>query len=258
MFKIRNFICSAVAASAVIAASPAGAVSLEMTKFSRKNAANAQAAMSNYLASHNVSNLRMENFDNYKAWDGTTGSANPGNTKVGSFKAAGTSGSGKSSVGSGAKLQVRHDNSMRWGRYNSNTPSRNIVGNNWLDSNDNQKMVWKIKSDRKFNTIGFQLTDIADVGGKFSIKVGDKVYSDLTKGKRLKNGTVHFVRIDLDHLVKNARVVLQHDRANDGFGIDTAMVANVAPVPLPPAAALLLTGIAGIGALRFRRKATSS
>jgi hypothetical protein len=258
MFRIRSLIYGAIVVSALVAASSAGAVSLEMSKYGRKNAANAQVQMSNYLALHNVSNLRMETFDTYDAWNGTSGSANPQNTNVGSFKAKGTGGSGRASINGGTKLQVRNDNAMRWGRYNSNTPSKNIVGSNWLDSNDNQKMVWKVKSDQKFNTIGFQLTDIADAGGKFSIKVGNTVYDDRTYGKKLKNGTVHFVLITLDELVNSAKVVLQHDRANDGFGIDTAMVANVAPVPIPPAAALLLTGIAGIGTLRLRRKATSN
>jgi hypothetical protein len=254
MFRIRSFICGAVVVSALAAASSAGAVSLEMSKYSRKNAANAQAEMSDYLSSHTVKNLRVETFESYDTWNGTSGSANPRNTNVGSFKAKGTPGSGRASINGGTKLQVRNDNSMRWGRYNSSTPSKNIEGSNWLDSNDNQKMVWKVKSDQKFNTIGFQLTDIADAGGKFSIKVGDMVYSDRTHGKKLKNGTVHFVLITLDELVNNVRVVLQHDRANDGFGVNTAMVANVAPVPLPPAAALLLTGIAGIGTLRLRRR----
>ncbi|WP_424934703.1 hypothetical protein [Amaricoccus macauensis] len=258
MFGIRTFMCSAAVVAALSAASTAGAVSLEMTKYSRQNAAQAQTQMSDYLASHRVSNLRTETFDSYDAWNGTTGSANPKKTNVGSFTARGKAGSGKSSFNGGDKLQVRNDNSMKWGRYNSNTPSSTGIGNNWLDSNDNQKMEWRVKSDKSFNTIGFFVSDIADVGGKFSIKVGNKVFSDLANGKKLKSGNVHFVLITLDEMVKNTRVVLMHDRANDGFGIDTAMVANVEPVPLPPAAALLLTGVAGIGALRLRRKKASA
>ncbi len=255
MFGIRTFMCGAAIVAALTTASAAGAVSLEMTKYSRKNAAQAQAHMSDFLASHRVSGLRVETFDGYDAWDGKTGTVNPKKTQVGRFKARGKTGSGKSSLNGGGKLQVRHDNDMRWGRYNSNTPSKLTPGKNWLDSNDNKKMEWKVRSDQKFNTIGFFLTDIADVGGKFSIKVGDKVFSDLAGSKkRLKNGNVHFVLITLDEMVRKTRVVLMHDRANDGFGIDSAMVANVEPVPLPPAMALLLTGVAGIGALRLRRK----
>jgi len=254
MFSIRTSLCAVLAVGAVMAASSASAISLDMTKYGRINAAKAEAQMSDFLATHTVTNKSVETFDGYSAWDGTSGTSNPQNTNVGRFGVAGTSGSGYSAVNGGGALQVRHDNSMRWGRYNSGTPAKNIVGSNWLDSNDNQTMTWEVKGDGKFNTIAFFLTDIADVGGKFSIKVGETVFSDLAKGKRLKNGTVHLVIITLDEAGDSIMVNLGHDRANDGFGINAAMVANVAPVPLPPAAALLVTGMAAIGGLRYRRR----
>jgi hypothetical protein len=259
MFRIRFYACGMLAAAALVMAAPAGAVSLEMTKFSREHAASAQTKMSDFLSSHKVSNLKVETFEGQKAWNGKSGSANPQDTKVGSFKAAGKRGSGRSTISTGHKLQVRNDNSMKWGRYNSKTPAKNIVGNNWLDSNDNQRIAWTVKGDGKFNTVGLYLTDIADAGGKFSIKVGKTVFSDLAGStRRLKSGTVHFVLITLDELVDSVRISLGHDRRNDGFGIDGAMVANVAPVPLPPAAALLLTGVVAIGGLRYRRKAVAA
>jgi hypothetical protein len=55
----------------------------------------------------------------------------------------------------------------------------------------------------------------------------------------------------LSEAVSRLTIELMHDRTNDGFGIDGAAV-GVAPVPLPPAALLLLTGIAGIAGLRRR------
>jgi hypothetical protein len=115
-------------------------------------------------------------------------------------------------------------------------------------------MRWDIEGVGKFNALAFFVLDAADVGGRFSIKVGDTLYSDLAAGGRLGNGNVHFVRILLPEAVDSLTVALMHDRTNDGFGIDGVTVANVAPVPLPPAAALLLPGLLALGALRRRAR----
>ena len=54
----------------------------------------------------------------------------------------------------------------------------------------------------KFNALAFFVLDAADVGGKFSIKVGDTLYSDLAgAGGKLANGNIHFVRILLSEAV---------------------------------------------------------
>ena len=80
------------------------------------------------------------------------------------------------------KLQVRDDNHMRWGRYNTRRRRRPARRGNWLDSNDNRGIKWRIKGVGQFNAIGFFVTDVADVGGKFSIKVGETLYRDLADG----------------------------------------------------------------------------
>ena len=59
---------------------------------------------------------------------------------------------------------------MPWGRYNTDAGSG---GRKWLDSNDNTGIKWKIGGIGKFNAVTFFVIDAADVGGKFSIKVGD-------------------------------------------------------------------------------------
>jgi hypothetical protein len=46
-----------------------------------------------------------------------------------------------------------------------------------------------------------------------------------------------------------------HDRTNDGFGIDGAAAMRIAPEPVPPAAALLVSGLAAFGLFRRRRRA---
>jgi hypothetical protein len=160
-------------------------------------------------------------------------------------------------INGGAGLEVRGDNDMAWGRYNADELAPGI-GGEWLDSNDTQGMRWDIAGLGKFNTLSFFLIDAADVGAKFSIKVGDTLFSQiLGAGGRTLDGNIQLVTILLDRTVDSLSVALFNDRLNDGFGVDGAMVAHVAPVPVPPAAALLVSGILAFGAFRRRRGAAA-
>lgn len=253
MFRVPLCIGAAVAA-ALLSMTPAKAASVAGFAFDgydRSQLGNAQHAMSDFLDSRKLTNLHTETFEDQKAWNGTSGTANPHDTNVGSFSAFGGAGSGQSRIGNGAALQVRGDNDMRWGRYN-NDASR-ALGGQWLDSNDNRGMRWEIGGVGAFDTIAFFVTDVADVGGKFSIRIGDTLYSDLAMGAKLASGNIHLVQIMLSEAVTNLTVELMHDRTNDGFGIDGAAVARIAPAPLPPAAALLATGLVALAGLRRRR-----
>jgi hypothetical protein len=248
----RVHLClGAIAAAALAISSAASAATLTVDHYERGQLGTAQAAMSSYQASVEVKGL--ETFSEYASWDGHSGTSDLQNTKVGSFTAFGATGSGKSVVGDGSRLQVRGDDTMHWGRY-STAP----LGGHWLDSNDNLGMTWQVGGLGKFNALAFFVIDAADVGGKFSIKVGDTLFSDLAGGARLANGNIQFVKILLDKAVTHLTVQLMHDRTNDGFGIDGAAVAKIAPAPLPPAALLLVTGIAGIAGMRRRRSAAAA
>ena len=135
---------------------------------------------------------------------------------------------------------------MFWGRYNTeNDPPLppGLADGNWLDSNDNRGIRWTIDGLGAFNALAFFVIDPADVGGKFSIKVGKTLFSDLADGMRLKNGNIYFLRILLPEAVDRLNVRLSHDIHDDGFGVDGAIVGQIAPVPLPPAAALLLPAL---------------
>jgi hypothetical protein len=239
----------AVAALAAGAAASAATVSLSVDRFERPQLGTAQTAMSDYLGTATL--LGRESFSGYKAWDGTSGTSNPQHTQVGSFASFGEKGSGHSVVGDPAGLQVRADSTMPWGRYTTSSG----LGGHWLDSNDNLGMAWTVEGLGTFNTLAFFVLDAADVGGKFSIKVGDTLFSDIAGADgKLLNGNIQFVRILLSEAVSSLRVELMHDRSNDGFGVDGAAVA-LAPIPLPPAALLLVTGVAGLVGLSRRRRA---
>jgi hypothetical protein len=250
--RVRLCLGTALAVAALTAGSAVSAatVSLSVDRFERPQLGAAQAAMSDYLGGTGL--RATESFSGYKAWDGTSGTSNPQHTQVGSFASFGEKGSGHSVVGDPAGLQVRADSTMPWGRYTTSSG----LGGHWLDSNDNLGMAWTVEGLGTFNTLAFFVLDAADVGGKFSIKVGDTLFSDIAGADgKLLNGNIQFVRILLSEAVSSLRVELMHDRSNDGFGVDGAAVA-LAPIPLPPAALLLVTGVAGlVGLSRHRRAA---
>lgn len=230
-------------------ASGAGAATVTLQGFDRTDIAGAQAARNGFLASHKVENLRTETFAGKPAWNGQSGSTNPQNTAVGSFASLGGIGSGGSHINGGSGLEVRGDNTMRWGRFSTS----DVLGGKWLDSNDTYGMKWDIGGLGKFNSLSFFLIDAADVGAKFSIKVGETLFSQvLGAGGRALNGNIQLVTILLPQAVSHLTVELFNNRLNDGFGIDGASIAKVAPVPLPPAAALLGTGLLALGLLRRR------
>ena len=251
--RLRFGAALAAACLLVTSAAQAATVNLSFDSFNRGQIAGARGDMASYLKSNKVSNLHVDTFESTRT--GTYGSLQ---TNVGRFSTVGAAGSGHSVVGSGAELAVRSDNTMKWGRYNTDGHApTTALGGQWLDSNDNLGMTWTVSGLGKFNTLAFFVTDVADVGGKFSIKVGDTLFSNLAgQDGKLRNGNIHLVKIALSEAVDHLTVTLMHDVTNDGFGIDGAAVGRIAPVPLPPAMALLLTGVAGfagVAGLRRRR-----
>jgi hypothetical protein len=228
---------------------PAAAAVLDISYFDGGQKAQAQSALTAFQSG--MSGMRTETFEGYQAWNGTSGANNPGATNVGAFSSLGGVGNGGSAINGGSHLQVRSDDPWTWGRFNTSG-----VDGNWLDSNDTYGMRWDVSGTKKFNSIGFLLTDVADVGGIFSIKVGGKLYSQqIGADGKMANGSIQLVRILLPKAVKSTVIELSHDRLNDGFGIDGATIGRVAPVPLPPAALLLASGAAALFGLRRRRRA---
>jgi hypothetical protein len=241
-------LCAAMAAVAFGLSSAASAATLDISSFSRGQIGAAQAALAAFQSGAAAS--RTETFEGHEAWNGSSGSSAV-TTNVGGFSTLGGAGHGGSAVNGGTKLHVRSDDPWVWGRHNTSG-----VDGNWLDSNDTHGMRWDVGGMGEFNAVAFLLTDVADVGAKFTIKAGDTLFSHtIGAAGKLANGSIHLVTILLPKAVSHLAIELRNDRLNDGFGIDGATVARVAPVPVPPAALLLISGAAGLVALRRRRRA---
>jgi hypothetical protein len=257
---MRVRIAAAAAAISIGVAAAASAATLSVTSFERHDGAGARAALAAFQSgdasafgtAQRVHGMKTESFERYRAWNGSRGASDPQRTNVGAFRSLGGKGTGHSAVNGGTKLQVRNESPWRWGRHDTSG-----VDGKWLDSNDTRGMRWTVKAKglAGFNSVAFLLTDVADVGAKFSIKVGDQTFSQLVgRDRRTSNGSIQLVRLLLPQTVDRLTIELRNDRRNDGFGIDGATVAQVSPVPVPPAAALLVTGAAALFGLGGRRR----
>lgn len=198
----------------------------------------------------------VEDFESFEAWNGTTQTRDPANTRVGSFQGAGRPGSGGAHVGDGTGSEIR--TAMPYYARSNLT----VGGQNWLDSNDLEYLVWDIAPDMpaRFNSLAFFLTDVSDVPGTnftFTLEA-EGIDATTMHIAPQANGGINFVRILFDQAVANATLTFD-TKHNDGFGLDEATIGGIAPVPLPPAALLLVAGLGGLGLIGRRRagKATA-
>lgn len=164
-------------------------------------------------------------------------------TNLGSFSGSGGPGSGAAACGDRTTVQVKDDGTpFPYGRFNPN-------GRSWIDSNDLPRVVWNLSSPVAVTGLSFALTDAHDqADSHFEMSVGGATFSIPT---REANGALHWISILFNTPAKTAKITFD-TRLNDGYGIADV---KVAPVPLPPALALIASGLAAIAALRRRRNA---
>ena len=232
------------AALIALAAVPAGAVTVQVDTFA--DVASARSARDAFLGS--ASSVVSDGFEAYTPWNGATGAATPLTSAVGLFRGEGAlAGSGGSAVDGGTSGQVRTDGPL-FGRQNLSDG-----GANWLDSNDLESMVWEVGGAGTFDSLSFFLTDVGDITRTdFNFTVAAAGSDPVTTHiARQVNGTINFVRILFDAPIAAATVTFTSQH-NDGFGLDDATAATVAPIPLPAGGLLLLGGLAGFAALRRR------
>lgn len=162
-------------------------------------------------------------------------------TNVGSFTGSGAPGSGGASCGDKTTLQVKDESTpFPYGRFN---PS----GGKWIDSNDLAEVSWQMNTRVPLKAFSFALVDAHDqANSHFTFSVDDAVFNI---AEREENGTLHWITVLFDRPTTTASISIS-TRLNDGYGISDV---KVAPVPVPPALALLGSGVALLGAMRLRR-----
>ena len=250
MYRRARLAGAGIAVLLSTAAVHAASVQVETFAMGQTDAARAAYAAATTAALVHVT----EDFEGFAAWNGTTGTANPVATRVGSVRGESPlPGSGGSAVNGGAGLEVRADLAPGVpGSYTALSGRSNTSpgGRNWLDSNDLKRMIWDADGGpgtRTFDSLIFLLTDVGDIRGTdFAIAVEGGGETASLHVAPQANGTINLVRILFDRAVGAATVTLTSAR-NDGFGIDDLTVARVTPVPLPPVALLLFGAIAGLG-----------
>lgn len=162
------------------------------------------------------------------------------------FKRLGLCGDGGSVIGDGCSVLDKDDPDApdAYGRYNPFN-----INLDWIDSQDIDLLEWTVSSAVPFTSLAFVLIDAHDQPGSHfkMFYEGDEIWEIASQ---LPNRNVFWLLVTFDDPVTTA-VFNFSTRLNDGYGI---VAPRVQPVPLPPAALLLLTGTALIAGLRRRRR----
>lgn len=190
-----------------------------------------------------------EDFETATLDDFMSGGENVGQivSPVGVFTGLGGTGTGGSVVDVPTSIQIREVS--QFGRQNI-LPEE---GARYLDSNDTLGFTLEIDTGflgiSPVKSLSFFLMDAADQGATFELSYGDDVLKSLV-GQA--DGTINFFAIRFDTPATMATLRFSNTvRLDDGFGVDGFQVA---PIPIPPAVAMLLTGLAGLGFIGRRRR----
>lgn len=210
-----------------------------------------------------------EDFESYSEMN-VGGVGSPFSTNVGDFETLGGTGSGGTVTNAdntftgtaganpndGTQLAIRDGNVF--GRVSTTAAlTGDESKDKFLDSNDTFGIVWDVDlGGISFTKILLTLTDAADTGATVSITTDDGGFAQFQSQPRSNQKTV---LIEFSEAVSSATIQFINTkgadgplRTNDGLALDDIAISAV---PLPASFLLLGAGIAGLGALRRKRKA---
>ncbi|WP_265501121.1 hypothetical protein [Paracoccus beibuensis] len=202
----------------------------------------------------------LAGFNTVPAWSATVTVLSGGpaggtavDLKVSDFERLGNCGGGGSVVNDGCSVVVKSDRLAPHASGRFDPPPQNY----WIDSADIDKLKWTVNSSTPFTSLAFALTDAHDQkNSHFSMSFNDdgKWTSIWDIPSRLPNSNLFWLMVDFGKEVTSADLMFS-TRLNDGYGISDVTIDSPAPVPVPSAALMLMSGAAFLSFFRRRNKA---
>jgi len=260
MMSIVRAVTAAFTLMAVASTAGAATVSINAESFGA-GAASAAAARAAQTAFHSGAvRSTTEDFEGFAVSGSPASFTAPTiETAVGDFTSIAPARASGAPLSPAAQLHVRDGSGNTSNRFNTT-----LGGSNYLDSNDNNGILWTVPGSASlgaFDRISFLATDIDDVGNvQFSLTAGgdvlDTIFNPPAPSATVKNalgdGELLLFTLLFGEQVSDLTVEMIGG-VGDGFALDDV---TVSAVPLPAAAWMLLAGVgalAGIG--RARRAA---
>lgn len=170
------------------------------------------------------------------------------------FDRIGNCGGGGSVVGNGCSAIVKTDPNApdAFGRFDP-------LGDYWIDSQDINELKWTVRSPTAFTALTFALTDAHDQRNSFftmSFDDGGSWTSIWDVATQQSNANLYWLSVDFAQSLTEVSFLFSTKVTPgfDGYGISALTVSPaLAPVPVPAAGLLLVSGAMLMAGLRRRK-----